>query len=1807
MNSLSLRVSSVKTGDNVRKNAEMRAALVTLPKQYELFEDTYCLEMKRAKTVPEQVLCVKNTFKNLGTDEKALQFLCDIYFSSPLKHPVRNQILKLLITAAKLGTGDLDESSIVKALVNSLHRLVEEGKTHTESSNWNLTIASLSGCFENFECGLKALEQCINIVFPYACSSVNRYVTELGVLSSPSVRNEYYMYVHNSLRFLLNCVQEFGKVMKTSHTDQIKQLNTNCKEIILDTDIPMDPRTNAGILMAYIAKLFEEYDTFVAYVKDIKNPNEIAMCVGIINTCDQHDFQQYSADIRDICGKIDEIANANATVPNILLCATRALYQISKLTYNYALKSPQTLDDIKLILRKLLIFTVAYLEHHMDSVRHICRDLMRNIVACSKKVQFDFLLQKIYDACNSDRLSLSMKCVVLQQAASILGADEIISNCLDLFSHLFATHLGRDFIVNNLFETLMISHHKEQPFENWVKLWINYLLNIAAMQDARLPDIEILIVKAVKCDCRVVQTIISCEDKPKIPISTKLSALWAVRKSGIKIDNFQEMMQQFSKNLQLSILSNEDDTRIMALRLLVETHKTTEPLTLLECKHLLTYLEYNTNCQSPATRQKSLGLLSKGLVRCELNLVKLLKGKQPPKLVQNQPLELKFLQDFMRILVENLFEGANFSRRSVSLQLLNQCLTIGINCNLKLLTLLPKTTVTALVNTLADPYESNKELAVTMLKLLEDNSELSLIEQYNLNINLLELQTMLTSVKPTESVTASYQLEFLCNKCSPAIFGDYDLPNYATCMYAAIKWLLAELKQGLKMAKQSILEAAKLNPLYGLLLAIKHLLKRLDFAYLSQEITWRILIAELIVICKDLTNVVAPIVNSSSPEGHLPNDFSDLPQELQTKQPSPEKKSSSPCKILSSKLRKIDMASVKTTPQMVLLCAWRTVKEVSLILGEIVICSPIQFNKLTEHFLITKEQILEIGEHFKLLLSETKHRGAFEQAYVGFSKLCCRLWTVEANDLNSLPMIWLRDLINLISKDELFNEKICATRRSAGVPFMVQALITSELQVGTTKSLYYCMTHLLQLCSASDKTSESRTHALNILRALFRCTDLNEAVGEFVSEGVMAAIRGYDANNWSEKNSSTLLFASLITRIFGVQRTKDSENLNIRNKMTGRVFFLRYPKLYDFFLEQLQKASDLIQQQQKAHKLHPLLLILSRLYPSALEGTESNLKLSEFIPYISKCGGCPEMQTRFLAAKAIVALISKDEVVTMILNKCAEMVLMADGVYEFKSNTLHGNLLQILYLVKYHKILLNDDLIADITCSIVSVHERTKLKNAVILKVMLDIYIEILNSLTTLNFGPAVVQQLLYFSTLTILCDPNMAFYYPVLYKSNFLYNLHIMRLTLPYGALSDYTLSPPLTNMPLEQAETCLNIMLLLLLKAKTFNETNTAASSADNAATAVATTLDEETVVKLLPQDYENNEILQELEIMPHEYQFVRILSDDTMNELATELKESKALQLTLKEVVKLPLYYPEATMKSYAVMSLLSNFDFTLTNLLKESKKHPGDVKSPMMLCVERIVQNQGVEYKCAQLCLEYLTEISQPWQPDCLRFKAANLLVYIAVHYPKSLEKKRINFVRSYIRLMLNLLMDDDYDIRDFTAKIVLHSLPDDIELGLSDSLSNNDLVSCLNIPIRTESVVSTMAQRLFLQYTADLLLNYRMDDTYILDIFKLITSCLTTQCLAKDDDDQHSSSSSSGGGGSGGGGGGGSSIGSCSSSTDVEIFEKNEANVYAEPLKAITDTVVVFKCTFRLRPKVVRFVESYLQDLTNQGSVLFPLS
>lgn len=121
-------------------------------------------------------------------------------------------------------------------------------------------------------------------------------------------------------------------------------------------------------------------------------------------------------------------------------------------------------------------------------------------------------------------------------------------------------------------------------------------------------------------------------------------------------------------------------------------------------------------------------------------------------------------------------------------------------------------------------------------------------------------------------------------------------------------------------------------------------------------------------------------------------------------------------------------------------------------------------------------------------------------------------------------------------------------------------------------------------------------------------------------------------------------------RIFGVQRTRNTEPLGIRNKMTGRIFFQKYPRLYDFINIQLIASSELIKNNERPTTLHPLLILLSRLYPSALEGSESNLQLSKFLPSLAECIKSPELETRRLAVKSIIALIQPNHVISKALD-----------------------------------------------------------------------------------------------------------------------------------------------------------------------------------------------------------------------------------------------------------------------------------------------------------------------------------------------------------------------------------------------------------------------------------------------------------------------------------------------------------------------------------------------------------------------------
>ncbi|KAM4824437.1 tRNA (32-2'-O)-methyltransferase regulator THADA-like [Urocitellus parryii] len=108
-----------------------------------------------------------------------------------------------------------------------------------------------------------------------------------------------------------------------------------------------------------------------------------------------------------------------------------------------------------------------------------------------------------------------------------------------------------------------------------------------------------------------------------------------------------------------------------------------------------------------------------------------------------------------------------------------------------------------------------------------------------------------------------------------------------------------------------------------------------------------------------LSAVVSPVIQSSSPEGRIPMD-TDSGKEGKT------------CDV---------------TAQMVLVCCWRSMKEVALLLGTLCQLLPMQSMPESSDGLLTEDQVKEIGDYFKQHLLQSRHRGAFELAYTGFVKL----------------------------------------------------------------------------------------------------------------------------------------------------------------------------------------------------------------------------------------------------------------------------------------------------------------------------------------------------------------------------------------------------------------------------------------------------------------------------------------------------------------------------------------------------------------------------------------------------------------------------------------------------------------------------------------------------------------------------------------------------------------------------------------------------------------------------------------------------
>ncbi|ORX55175.1 hypothetical protein DM01DRAFT_1407189 [Hesseltinella vesiculosa] len=479
--------------------------------------------------------------------------------------------------------------------------------------------------------------------------------------------------------------------------------------------------------------------------------------------------------------------------------------------------------------------------------------------------------------------------------------------------------------------------------------------------------------------------------------------------------------------------------------------------------------------------------------------------------------------------------------------------------------------------------------------------------------------------------------------------------------------LLDMLQKQVDVAKSNLLLAAEQHPLHGTLLTLQYVLREIDYKdpRVAKDLPkWKDLLARTLRLIHAVCDSVMDVLSNPSPEGNVPASFKEMEEAID--------------QLVGDDL---DDGGQSAGPkhQVILSCCWRAVKEASSLLEVILRDMPVASAK-DKTGLLTYADLENSGTLLRTLLTCIRHRGAFSAVYPTYVTLCARLLSSKDVALNRLPRQWLdKNLESMVSSS------ISITRRSAGLPLCILAIVSSE--PSTKKDLLQQTFHqLLDLAKqpppddADQRIDLPQVHALNIMRTMFMDSKLGNRVLEYASDGFFMAIDGFSSPSWAIRNCAVMLFSTLLQRTLGTKKIRD-EHSSVNN-VTGQEFFTRFPKLHPYLLKELKIAVDQLLDHSLAENVHPglypMLTLLSRLRPSVMDDPATNpISMAPFIPLVMSCSASSIFKTREMAARALMPLVSSNALILTV----ADLLQWDD---KLSQNEIHGRLLQVQFLLRGH-------------------------------------------------------------------------------------------------------------------------------------------------------------------------------------------------------------------------------------------------------------------------------------------------------------------------------------------------------------------------------------------------------------------------------------------------------------------------------------------------------------------------------------------
>ncbi|KAL4237396.1 hypothetical protein ACF0H5_002114 [Mactra antiquata] len=762
-------------------------------------------------------------------------------------------------------------------------------------------------------------------------------------------------------------------------------------------------------------------------------------------------------------------------------------------------------------------------------------------------------------------------------------------------------------------------------------------------------------------------------------------------------------------NVRQALYHADEDVRSDAMALVCTTLKKAECISTIEVKLLKEYLPYNIKIDSAPFRQHLGSDVRKLLVRLRDSCITLLRSPASNK--EKLDCAIEFVDWLHNLCISYLLPGASYQKRKGSLDLLHVLYESLIYCPdskqrkgfvpetaTKLVDFANKSglwlfftasSLQALITCLLDGADEIQTSSYNILTryytkpmLNDDNSSNGLCchllsaalklcnspKGHEGQSGAVLCKLVFNKYILESNVNVEFKLNSTTSKYDVTVTKDTSNDvsvSMETSNHSSVKFLssmLTEIKQQLQQADTDLVKASKQYPIHGMISAFTQCLTDCDVIWQTLYTDILVVSEQFIIVCHEIIQKMLNIMSGVAGQEACPS-FAEIGIALEN--------------LLLENETYTSSTSITPEYQYMLSWCWNNIKECCISVGEVTNISirsghPLSLSTLQDN-----------SSTFLTVLTKCRHKGVIEGCRSAYIRFCSALFYSNQEEIFNIPSLTLDQMLTNLKYKGISSS---VTRRSAGLPIVIQAVLVSEKSLKKTVLLNQALTSLFEICELPLDTDQGLTdlpqvHGLNILNALFSDASLTGSLIGHTSRAVVLVIQQFASPSWAIRNAATRYFSTLVTRIFGQKKSNDGM---LCNSVSYQELLSYYPELPPFLCGILKESSTVdIKDISHIHPgLFPTLTILSCLKPMDKNSENVDRNIMEIFNIIWSFTQSPVYQLRHLVAAALVALVTKEDMMSCMTSCIYDHVTSQKSVPCKAYNSLHSNLLFIEKMIE---------------------------------------------------------------------------------------------------------------------------------------------------------------------------------------------------------------------------------------------------------------------------------------------------------------------------------------------------------------------------------------------------------------------------------------------------------------------------------------------------------------------------------------------